>query len=71
MKPVKCDHVEEEARKRETNMVLVLSRTADEYNNTEVEIRLEETLPGTSQVITYKSHPVRLQKPFTSDFDEH
>lgn len=71
MKPVKCDHVEEEARKRETNMVLVLSRAADEYNNTEVEIRLEETLPGTSQMITYKSHPVRLQKPFTSDFDEH
>ncbi|MBA3353325.1 MAG: BREX-1 system phosphatase PglZ type A [Blastocatellia bacterium] len=71
VKPLKCDSGEEEARKREVSVVLVLSKAADDYNNKEVEIRLEETLPGTSQTVTYKSHPIKLQKPFASDFDEH
>jgi hypothetical protein len=35
-----------------------------------VEIRLEETLVGTHQTAVYKSHRVRLQKPFASDFDD-
>lgn len=71
IKPLKCDSADEEARKREVSVVLVLSKAADDYNNKEVEIRLEETLPGTSQTLTYKSHPIKLQKPFASDFDEH
>jgi uncharacterized protein (TIGR02687 family) len=70
IKPLKCDSGEGEARKREISVVLVLSRAADDYNNKEVEIRLEETLPGTSQAVIYKFHPVKLQKPFASDFDE-
>lgn len=70
VKPLKCDSSDEEARKREFNVVLALSKAADGYNNKEVEIRLEETLPGTSQAVTYKFHPLKLQKPFTSDFDE-
>lgn len=70
VKTVPCDLSDEDSRKRETNLVLVLSRAADEYNNTEVEIRLEETLPGTNQVVTYRTHGLKLQKPFTSDFDE-
>jgi uncharacterized protein (TIGR02687 family) len=71
IKPLKCDSTEEEARKREVSVVLVLSKAADDFNNQEVEIRLEETLPGTAQTVTYKSHPIKLQKPFASDFDEH
>ena len=71
IKPLKCDSAEEEARKREASVVLVLSKAADDYNNKEVEIRLEETLPGTSQTVTYKSHPIKLQKPFATDFDEN
>lgn len=71
IKPFKCDSADEEARKREVSIVLVLSKTSDGFNNKEVEIRLEETLPGTSQTVTYKSHPIKLQKPFATDFDEH
>ena len=64
------DSREAEARQRETTMLLVLSNAADAFNNREVDLRLEETVPGTAQIVTYKTHALRLQKPFTSDFDE-
>jgi uncharacterized protein (TIGR02687 family) len=70
VRTVPCDQTDEDPRKRETNLVLVLSRAADDFNNQEIEIRMQETLPGTSQVVTYKTHTLKLQKPFTSDFDE-
>jgi hypothetical protein len=61
---------ETEARLRETVLVLTLSRSADAYNNQEIELRLEELLPGTNQTALYRSFPLKLQKPFASDFDE-
>jgi uncharacterized protein (TIGR02687 family) len=61
---------EEEARFREVSLVLVLSGTADRYNNRDVELRLEGMVDGTSQWVTYRSHDLKLQKPFTSDFDD-
>jgi uncharacterized protein (TIGR02687 family) len=64
------DSAEEEPRQRETTMVLALSHKADAFNNREVEIRLDETVPGTSQTVTYKAHSLKLQKPFASDFDD-
>lgn len=64
------DSADTEPRHREKSLVLVLSRTADDFNNQDVEIRLEETVSGTSQKAVYKSHRVKLQKPFASDFDE-
>lgn len=70
VKTLKCDSADEEARKREVSVVLVLSKAADDFNNKMVEIRLEETLPGTNQTVTYKSHPIKLQKPFATDFDD-
>lgn len=65
------DSKETEARQRETTMLLMLSHAADAFNNREVDLRLEETVSGTAQIVTYKTHIVKLQKPFTSDFDEH
>ncbi len=65
------DSKEAEARLRETVVVLALSHAADAFNNSEVELRLDETLPGTNQLVTYKKHILKLQKPFGSDFDEH
>jgi uncharacterized protein (TIGR02687 family) len=65
------DSKDEEARQRETTMLLVLSPAADAFNNLEVDLRLEETVSGTNQIVTYKTHSLKLQKPFTSDFDEH
>lgn len=64
------DTKETEDRQRETTMILVLSSAADAYNNNDVELRLEETVQGTSQIVAYKTHSVKLQKPFASDFDD-
>ena len=63
------DSKDTEARQRETTMLLVLSSAADAFNNREVDLRLEETVPGTAQLVTYKTHSLKLQKPFTSDFE--
>ena len=63
------DSKETEARQRETAMLLVLSAAADAFNNKDVELRLEETVPGTSQNVTYKTQSIKIQKPFTSDFE--
>ena len=64
------DTADAEPRRREKSVVLTLARAADDYNNQDVEIRLEETISGTTQKVVYKSHRIRLQKPFASDFDE-
>jgi uncharacterized protein (TIGR02687 family) len=64
------DSKEAEARQRETTILLVLSHAADAFNNRDVDLRLEETVPGTTQIVIYKTHSLKLQKPFTSDFDE-
>jgi uncharacterized protein (TIGR02687 family) len=71
IKTLTFDSTDTEARNRETMLLLTLSHSADSFNNRDVDIRLEETLPGTTQLVTYKTHTLRLQKPFTSDFDEH
>jgi uncharacterized protein (TIGR02687 family) len=70
IKAIAFDSKDEEARKREMAVTLVLSKAADEHNNTTVEIRLDETLPGTNQTVTYRTYPIKLQKPFANDFDE-
>jgi uncharacterized protein (TIGR02687 family) len=70
VKTISFDSQQEEARQRESTILLTLSRAADNYNNHEVLLRLEETMLGTNQVVLYKSHKLKLQKPFASDFDE-
>lgn len=70
VRTITFDSADTEPRQREKGLVLTLSRSADEYNNQDVEIRLEETVPGTSQQAVYKSHRIKLQKPFAGDFDE-
>ena len=67
---VSFDSADSEVRRRETTMVLALSRNADAFNNQDIELRLEETLPGTNQMVLYRSYTLRLQKPFGSDFDD-
>lgn len=70
VRTITFDTAEMEARLRETTVLVTLSHEADAYNNQEVELRLEETIPGTSQTVTYRKHGLKLQKPFASDFDE-
>jgi len=64
------DSADSEPRQREKSLVLTLSRAADDFNNQDAEIRLEENIPGTSQQAVYKSHRIKIQKPFAGDFDE-
>jgi uncharacterized protein (TIGR02687 family) len=64
------DSADTEPRQREKSLVLTLARAADDHNNQDVEIRLEETVPGTSQQAVYRSHRIKLQKPFAGDFDD-
>jgi hypothetical protein len=47
----------------------VLTRKADEANNQEVVLKLEERLAGTSHYQTYKSLQYVMRRSFTSDFD--
>lgn len=70
IKTLAFDSKDAEARHRESHVLLVLSHAADAYNNQEVELRLEETVQGTRQIVTYKTHSLKLQKPFASDFDD-
>ena len=65
------DSKDSEARHRRPPILLALSQAADAFNNREVDIRLEETVQGTNQIVTYKTHSLKLQKPFMSDFDEN
>jgi uncharacterized protein (TIGR02687 family) len=69
IKTLVFDSKENEARQRETTVLIVLSPVADAFNNHEVELRLEGTVPGTSQTFVYKTHSLKLQKPFTTDFE--
>lgn len=70
IKTVTFDSQQEEARQRESTILLTLSRAAEGFNNHEVTLRLEEALPGTQQVVPYKTHKIKLQRPFASDFDQ-
>lgn len=69
LKTITFDSKETEARMRETSVVLVLSGTADAQNNRTVELRLEETVQGTTHWVTYKMHDVKIQRAFMSDFN--
>ena len=64
------DSADSDPRHREKSVVLTLARAADDYNNQEVEIQLEETISGTTQKVIYRSHRIKLRKPFASDFDD-
>jgi uncharacterized protein (TIGR02687 family) len=70
VKTIAFDSKEQEARLRETAVLLVLSGAADTQNNKTVDLRLDEMVQGTSHWVTYRSHELKIQKAFTSDFDD-
>jgi len=70
VKTIIFDSKESEPRLRETPLLLVLSGAADAQNNRIVDLRLEETVQGTAQWVTYRSHELKIQKAFMSDFDD-
>lgn len=56
-------------RDRYQNIQLLLNSDANDYNNREVELRLEERIANTSQWRTYAKVGYQLKRSFTSDFD--
>ena len=70
LKTITFDSKEPEARLRETPVLLVLSSAADGQNNRTVELRLEKMVEGTNHWVAYKTHDLKIQKAFMSDFDD-
>lgn len=56
-------------RERELPRKFVLSRKADQYNNQNVFLRLEERVGKTSHYQEYKSQPFQLRRGIATDFD--
>jgi len=63
------DFSSENPRERELSVRFILSRKADEANNQQVELRLEEQVEGTSHFTRYKATRYTIRRSFTSEFD--
>ena len=63
------DYSSENARNREQHVTLLLTREADDYNNQEVLLKLEEKLKDTSHYTEYKSLSYVVRRSFDSNFD--
>ncbi|BCS97424.1 hypothetical protein DSLASN_30560 [Desulfoluna limicola] len=59
----------ENARERESTVSFVLSTKADQFNNQDVTLKLEELIPATTKYRHYKSANYVLRKAFQTDFD--
>ena len=69
-KTLKFDSTAEDARQRERREQFVFGREADQFNQQEVVLRLEEQIPGTAQFSMYREFTFKLRRAFESDFDE-
>ena len=63
------DFASENPRERDLSVRFILSRKADEVNNQQVELRLEEQVDGTSHFTRYKATRYMIRRSFTSEFD--
>jgi uncharacterized protein (TIGR02687 family) len=63
------DLTSENPREREIKQRFVLSKEADQYNNQQVMLRLQEPISGTSHFQEYKAISYKLQRSFLGDFD--
>ena len=63
------DVASDNPRERETTVRFVLTQTADQANDQEVFLRLEERVANTSHYREYRAAAYWLRRAFTSDFD--
>lgn len=63
------DFASDNPRERELPVRFILSRKADEVNNQQVELRLDEQVEGTSHYAKYKAMRYTVRRSFTSEFD--
>ena len=63
------DFVSDNPREREIHARFLMTKRADEANNQDITLRLDEQLPGTSHFREYKTVIYTLRRSFTTDFD--
>ncbi len=63
------DFESDNPREREQKLRLVLSKSADNYNEQQVTLKLEEPIAGTTHFQEYQTTVYTLRRMFTSDFD--
>jgi hypothetical protein len=66
---VTMDLTTDNAREREIKLSFLLTQDADNANNQEVILKLEEPVAGTNQYTEYKQLKYMLRRSFTTDFD--
>lgn len=70
VRTLKFDSAADDARQRERREQFVFGREADEFNQQEVILRLDEPVPGTAQFAPYREFTFKLRRAFESDFDD-
>lgn len=63
------DFASDNPRERELPVRFILSRKADDFNNQQVELRLDEQVDGTSHFSKYKAVRYAIRRSFSSEFD--
>ena len=69
-KVMKFESMAEDVRQRERPEQFVFGKEADDFNQQEVYLRLEELIPNTAQWSPYREFPFKLRRAFESDFDD-
>lgn len=69
-KSLKFDSTAEDARQRERREQFVFGREAEQFNQQEVILRLDEQIAGTAQFSPYQEFTFKLRRAFESDFDD-
>lgn len=70
VRTLKFDSSADDARQRERREQFVFGREADEFNQQEVILRLDEQVAGTTQFAPYREFAFKLRRAFESDFDD-
>lgn len=63
------DFASNNPRERERAVRFILSRKANDFNNQQVELRLDEQVEGTSHFAKYKAVRYAIRRSFSSEFD--
>ena len=63
------DFASDNPREQNCRCASFLSRKADDFNNREVELRLDEQVDGTSHYAKYMAVRYTIRRSFTSEFD--
>ena len=63
------DSTDSDPRQRERKTSFIFSKAADNFNNQDVFLRLDEKISGTNQYKNYKEYTYRFRKAFETDFE--